>query len=118
MFAQGATDQEFAKNISAFFALAPVSTVAHIRGLMAYIGSHFVSRMGKLIEIFGAYEFLPSNIFSKFFAFLICGTRFTNPLCNNILFQIGGPDSKDINMVSDPTTQDWEPKSDDCRRGP
>uniref|UniRef100_A0AC34R737 Lipase n=1 Tax=Panagrolaimus sp. JU765 TaxID=591449 RepID=A0AC34R737_9BILA len=100
MFAQGSENQPFAEKISAFFALAPVTTVAHIRGLMAFIGARFGSKMGKIIEIFGAYDFLPSGFFEKLFAYVICGEKwFKNPLCSNLLFQIAGPDSKDINMT-------------------
>lgn len=99
MFAKASEDQQFAEKISGFFALAPVTTVAHIKGVMGFIGSTFVSKFGKIIDVFGAYDFLPSGFFQKLFAYMICGTKL-NPLCYNLLFQIAGPDSKDINMVS------------------
>ncbi|KAE9551238.1 hypothetical protein FO519_005549 [Halicephalobus sp. NKZ332] len=98
MFAKASEDEEFSKKISGFFALAPVTTVAHIRGLMGYLGSRFVSKFGKIVDVFGAYDFLPSGFFQKIFSYMICGTRMS-PLCDNILFQIAGPDSKDINMT-------------------
>lgn len=99
MFAKASEDQSFAEKISGFFALAPVTTVAHIKGIMGFIGSKFVSKFGRIIDVFGAYSFLPNGFFQRLFAYMVCGTKLT-PMCDNILFQIAGPDSKDINMVS------------------
>lgn len=90
-------DQRFAKKIRKFFALAPVGAVAHIKGLIAFLGRHF--GLWALRWIFGTHDFMPHTWFSTMFAELICGEwRWENPLCDNVLFQIGGPETKQFNQ--------------------
>lgn len=42
---------------------------------------------------------MPSNFFIKLFSHLVCGPTFLNPLCQNFIFQIGGPESYQFNKT-------------------
>ncbi|TKR76935.1 hypothetical protein L596_017997 [Steinernema carpocapsae] len=97
MFAKLASDPLFAQKIRKFFALAPVGSVGHIKGLLHYVGNYLVPELQELFKLFGQYQFMPSTFTEKVFARMICGFRFENPLCENVLFQIGGPESSQFN---------------------
>uniref|UniRef100_A0A7E4VBF4 Abhydro_lipase domain-containing protein n=1 Tax=Panagrellus redivivus TaxID=6233 RepID=A0A7E4VBF4_PANRE len=97
MFAGGPNNTNIESRVEAFFALAPVNTVAHIKGLMPYIGRHIGGFLAKALKIFGSMEFMPSNVISKMVAYLVCG--YSSAMCDNVLFQIAGPNSHDINAV-------------------
>ncbi|CAD5232173.1 unnamed protein product [Bursaphelenchus xylophilus] len=103
MFAKLAEDPGFGKKfiflIKKFFALAPVATVSNLHGFLSYMGRFFGKDISKFFEFFGSYEFLPNNFLTKLFAEITCGWKFTNPLCDNVLFQIGGPESNQFNTT-------------------
>ncbi|VDD90165.1 unnamed protein product [Enterobius vermicularis] len=97
MFAKLSNDRLFTKKIRKFFALAPVATVGHIKGLIHYIAEHFLKH--PLAEIiFGNKDFLPNTRFSKMISELMCGIHYMNPLCDSVLFQIAGPESNQFNQ--------------------
>ncbi|KAL7073127.1 hypothetical protein ACQ4LE_006991 [Meloidogyne hapla] len=98
MFAQLSNgNPNFSKKIIKFFALAPVASVKHIKGLFAIIGKLFGKHLGTLSWLFGSHEFLPHNWASQLFARMICGQSWENPFCDNILFLIGGPETAQFN---------------------
>ncbi|KAI1719861.1 alpha/beta-hydrolase lipase region domain-containing protein [Ditylenchus destructor] len=99
MFAKLASEPKFAQKIHKFFALAPVSTVGHIKGLLAWLGKYLGNLMWLVKKLFGTRDFLPHNWLSGIFATIVCGPKWTNPLCFNVLFQIGGPESKQFNQT-------------------
>ncbi|VDK57478.1 unnamed protein product [Anisakis simplex] len=47
-----------------------------------------------LDKLLGNRDFLPNSWFNKLFSRYICGWHYVNPFCDNILFQIGGPDNQ------------------------
>ncbi|CAJ0582789.1 unnamed protein product, partial [Mesorhabditis spiculigera] len=99
MFARLSEDPGFRKKIDKFFALAPVTTVGNIRGLLRIISDHFQPELRWLIQLRGEHQFMPTNWWSRMTAKIICGSfAFLNPLCQNILFQIGGPEDKQFNQ--------------------
>ncbi|CAJ0929754.1 unnamed protein product, partial [Mesorhabditis belari] len=99
MFARLANYPDFHSKIKSFFALAPVATVGNIKGLLRIISDHFQKELRWLIEMQGEHQFLPTTWFSRMTARIICGTfAMLNPLCQNILFQIGGPENKQFNV--------------------
>ena len=53
-----------------------------------------------MLEFVGENEFLPNNAITKWIADYVCGFGWTNPLCADIIFLIGGADSKQLNHVS------------------
>nr|CAD2191363.1 unnamed protein product [Meloidogyne enterolobii] len=98
MFAQLSNgNPNFSKKIIKFFALAPVASVKHIKGLFAIIGKLFGKHLGILSWLFGSHEFLPHNWATQLFAKMICGQSWENPFCDNILFLIGGPETSQFN---------------------
>uniref|UniRef100_A0A914WZT1 Lipase n=1 Tax=Plectus sambesii TaxID=2011161 RepID=A0A914WZT1_9BILA len=100
MFSKLATDQTFAPKIKKFFALAPVGTVGHIKGAFYYIAEYLGSTIELLAHVFGEDQFLPSGTIMDTLAAFFCGIfHHSNPLCNNILFLIAGPDSKQLNAT-------------------
>ncbi|KAF7623626.1 Metalloendopeptidase [Meloidogyne graminicola] len=99
MFCLLSNNPKYAKKIKKFFALAPVASVKHIKGLFAIIGKLFGKHLEVLIRFFGSREFLPHNWASEIFAKMICGQKWENPLCDNILFLIGGPESSQFNQT-------------------
>uniref|UniRef100_A0A1I8C115 Uncharacterized protein n=1 Tax=Meloidogyne hapla TaxID=6305 RepID=A0A1I8C115_MELHA len=50
-----------------------------------------------LNRLFGSNEFLPSNPLTQEFARVICGKDWQKPTCLNIMFLIGGTDSRQLN---------------------
>uniref|UniRef100_A0A915DQI0 Partial AB-hydrolase lipase domain-containing protein n=1 Tax=Ditylenchus dipsaci TaxID=166011 RepID=A0A915DQI0_9BILA len=94
MFARLASDPKFSKKINKFFALAPVSTIGHIRGLLSWIGKYLGNYIWLVKKLFGTRDFLPQTWLSRMFADIVCGEKWIDPLCDNVLFQIGGPRSR------------------------
>ncbi|GMT10473.1 hypothetical protein PFISCL1PPCAC_1770, partial [Pristionchus fissidentatus] len=96
MFAKLSQDQEFASKINKFFALAPVGSVAHINGSLHELADRLTDKVEVFYDLFGSGEFLPDGPVTKLIAKWVCGT--TEPgedLCDNVLFQIMGPEMSD-----------------------
>ena len=53
-----------------------------------------------ILENVGENQFLPSNAIVKWVANWVCGFFATNPLCDDIIFLITGPNSNQLNKVS------------------
>ncbi|KAK0412032.1 hypothetical protein QR680_005992 [Steinernema hermaphroditum] len=100
MFAKLADDPKFGAKIKKFFALAPVSTVKHIRGFFDVVAHTLYPLIDGFSKIFGSGEFLPSNWLMKLVADTICNGPFIGRhICNNVMFLIAGPDSKQLNIT-------------------
>uniref|UniRef100_A0A8R1TV80 AB hydrolase-1 domain-containing protein n=1 Tax=Onchocerca volvulus TaxID=6282 RepID=A0A8R1TV80_ONCVO len=95
MFAKLSQDPDFSSKIRKFFALAPIGTVAHVKGLLRL----FATKLFPTTKIlFISYNFFMANSkLSKILSISICKTYFFNPLCSNVLFQIAGPESNQFN---------------------
>ncbi|KAL3082867.1 hypothetical protein niasHS_010669 [Heterodera schachtii] len=99
IFAKLASENEtFAKKIRKVFALAPVASVKNIDGLIAFLGRYFGRNLWALRFVFGTHDFLPHNWMSIMFAKIICGMSWRNVLCENVAFQIAGPESNQMNQ--------------------
>nr|CAD2180543.1 unnamed protein product [Meloidogyne enterolobii] len=100
MFAQlSNNNREFVDKISRFYALAPVATIKYIKGLIDISGKLFGIQMEILNRHFGSNEFLPSNFITQQIARTLCGANWQKPSCKNIMFLIGGTDSKQMNQT-------------------
>ncbi|GMR62747.1 hypothetical protein PMAYCL1PPCAC_32942 [Pristionchus mayeri] len=100
MFSKLSMDKDFAQKIRKFFALAPVGTVKHIKGLMAVLAEWFLPEFDLWLDVFGQGEFFPSNEIMDLFAKWICGTtNIGEDLCDNFMFLICGPESDQFNKT-------------------
>uniref|UniRef100_A0A7I5ECI5 Abhydro_lipase domain-containing protein n=1 Tax=Haemonchus contortus TaxID=6289 RepID=A0A7I5ECI5_HAECO len=96
MLAKLSKDQEFSKKIRKFFSLAPVSRMSHVKGLFYYLGQ--IYEQFKLVyRLFGDNEFLSNNIFTRLLTDIICDKSVNNPLCENFIFSVSGPNSNQFN---------------------
>ncbi|VDL76542.1 unnamed protein product [Nippostrongylus brasiliensis] len=103
MFSKLSMDQAFSKKIRKFFALAPVGSVKHIKGLLKVLADDFGPELDGYYDMFGAGEFLPNNAFMKFVGEVICGgLKVETDLCDNVLFLIAGPESHQMNKTRTP----------------
>uniref|UniRef100_A0A8C7DX82 AB hydrolase-1 domain-containing protein n=1 Tax=Naja naja TaxID=35670 RepID=A0A8C7DX82_NAJNA len=82
---------ELAKKINMFFGLAPIMNVKF--SSMTYVILLFWQ------EIFGTKQFLPQNVFIKWFATHVCDCVLLDDLCDNFFFLVCGISDKNLNMV-------------------
>ncbi|XP_043269207.1 uncharacterized protein [Venturia canescens] len=91
---------EYQEKIKAMFALAPVAYVAHARSIFYQFFSTFSNSIEKLSFLLGRYQFDPSSDVLKAIAALAChDDAWTQPLCTNIMFLIGGFGSDHLNTT-------------------
>ncbi|KAE9548821.1 hypothetical protein FO519_007974 [Halicephalobus sp. NKZ332] len=102
MFSKLSSDQNFAKKIKKFFALAPVGTVKYIKGLLEYIAKFLYPEFEIVFDILGAGEFLPQSWITKLISDWVCSGFIGNDLCDDIMFLIGGPESNQLNKTRTP----------------
>ncbi|VDM52086.1 unnamed protein product [Angiostrongylus costaricensis] len=103
MFSKLSMDQVFSKKIRNFFALAPIGSVAHIKGMLRLLAEVLRPEFYLYFDIFGAGKFLPNNWIMKLIANRICGVMAVkNELCDNIIFLISGPEGNQMNKTRTP----------------
>lgn len=96
MFAKLSKDQEFAKKIRKFFALAPVSRMSNVKGLFYYLGQIY-QQFRLVYRVFGDNEFMSNNIFTSLLTEIICDNSLNNMVCENVIFAVSGPNSNQFN---------------------
>ncbi|VDO77115.1 unnamed protein product [Heligmosomoides polygyrus] len=100
MFSKLSTDPAFAQKIKMFFALAPVGSVKHIKGLFKTLVNDFTPEFTAWTKVFGAGEFYPNNWLTKAFSSAACAnTVVQEELCKHFLFSIAGPGDKGLNKA-------------------
>ncbi|EFP05846.1 hypothetical protein CRE_27286 [Caenorhabditis remanei] len=114
MFAKMSEDPEMSQKVRKFFALAPVARMSHVKGLFKDLGEIYEQyNVSKLLyklylkvkfqlvyQVFGDGEFLTNNIFTKLLTDIFCDQAVNNPLCENFIFAVSGPNSNQFNNVS------------------
>ncbi|TKR65355.1 hypothetical protein L596_025769 [Steinernema carpocapsae] len=99
MFAKLAEDKEFALKINKFFALAPINTVTHVKGLLPLLSTAAHLTISIFETAFGSHEFMPGKFFTRMAFNLLCSQNPGNELCSNMVFLIVGPDSNQLNRT-------------------
>uniref|UniRef100_A0A0K0DPS1 Abhydro_lipase domain-containing protein n=1 Tax=Angiostrongylus cantonensis TaxID=6313 RepID=A0A0K0DPS1_ANGCA len=103
MFSKLSMNQVFSKKIRNFFALAPIGSVANIKGMLRLLAEVFKPEFYLYFDIFGAGKFLPNNWIMKLIANRICGGMTLKiDLCDKIIFLISGPDGSQMNKTRTP----------------
>ncbi|CAJ0589674.1 unnamed protein product [Cylicocyclus nassatus] len=103
MFSKLSIDQAFSSKIKKFFALAPVGSVKHAKGLFKFLADDFGLEFDGWFDLFGAGQFLPNGWIMKIVADSVCaGLNVKEELCDNVLFLIAGPESHQMNDTRTP----------------
>jgi lysosomal acid lipase/cholesteryl ester hydrolase len=98
MFSKLADDQTFARKIRKYFALAPVATVAHIRGALSFLAHYFHLEFDLLYHLVGddLSGLTEDNFVYEMIKHLFCGSH-GDALCANSLGMFMGPESNQLN---------------------
>ncbi|VDM49514.1 unnamed protein product [Toxocara canis] len=100
MFARLASDQTFARKIRKFFALAPIGTLAHIKGLIESAAKKFMRPL-RVLARFSA-EFMPNNSLFRKMSKATCSINRIIEHCENLMFQMTGPATSQLNETRIP----------------
>eukprot|EP00118_Oscarella_pearsei_P025538 m.308342 g.308342 ORF g.308342 m.308342 type:complete len:392 (+) comp43800_c0_seq1:40-1215(+) len=92
-FAGFSVNQELASHIKAFFALAPVTNITYVKGLVKYLAPI----EPELQSLVGNKDFLPSNAFTKLAAETLCDVDVVDTICSDVIFIICGFDTSNLN---------------------
>ncbi|XP_035668788.1 gastric triacylglycerol lipase-like isoform X2 [Branchiostoma floridae] len=88
-FAEFSRNQELARKVKTFFALAPVTTVGDIKSPIRQL-ANYVDPIELLFDVLGTHEFSPSSDFMHFLGQDVCDQPVLDVVCENVLFLIGG----------------------------
>ncbi|GMR34102.1 hypothetical protein PMAYCL1PPCAC_04297, partial [Pristionchus mayeri] len=92
MFSKLSLDPAFAPKIKKFFALAPVGSVAHIKGSFHDLADRLTDDIELFYELFGSREFTPNSEITELLAQWLCGGSERGvEEDNNIMFDLVGP---------------------------
>lgn len=94
-FSAFSQNQQIAKKVKLFIALAPVAYLGHTKTPLKIL-AHWPEQV--YFEVFGDKDFLPSNWFFKLMALTACKDKLTLPICTNVLFLLCGYDYKNLNQ--------------------
>jgi len=100
-FAKLSEDQVFAKKIKQFYALGPVHTLKHVKGVLMVIAP-FTRSIQHFFGWIGLDEFLPSSWLTEMVAKYFCGNPITDLICTNFLFMVAGPNTHQLNSTRMP----------------
>jgi pimeloyl-ACP methyl ester carboxylesterase len=86
-------------NISFYAALAPIAQVGHQKTPLKYLDTDSKELERYWHQLFGRNEFLPASNILTWLGKYACGEFFIDRLmCENMLFIVGGPDTKNLNI--------------------
>ncbi|VDI70066.1 Hypothetical predicted protein, partial [Mytilus galloprovincialis] len=94
-FSAFSQNQQIAKKVKLFIALAPVAYLGHTETPLKIL-AHWPAQV--YFDVFGDKDFLPSNWFFKLMALTACRDKLTLPICTNVLFLLCGYDYKNLNQ--------------------
>uniref|UniRef100_A0A8R1DUW7 Abhydro_lipase domain-containing protein n=1 Tax=Caenorhabditis japonica TaxID=281687 RepID=A0A8R1DUW7_CAEJA len=101
MFAKMSEDAEMSKKVRKFFAMAPVARMSNVKGVFKDLGEIY-EQYNLVYQVFGDGEFLTNNFFTKLLTDIVCDQAVNNPLCENFIFAVSGPNSNQFNNMTPP----------------
>uniref|UniRef100_A0A915PMJ9 Lipase n=1 Tax=Setaria digitata TaxID=48799 RepID=A0A915PMJ9_9BILA len=96
MFAKLSIDQLFARKIRKFFALGPIGTLAHIKGLVKIAAENFMKPLKLLVKITA--EFMPNESLFQKISKSTCSLKMIVEHCEHLMFQMTGPATTQMNV--------------------
>jgi len=102
MFAKLSRDPDFHQKIRKFFALAPVGTVKHIRGMFEFLANVLYDEIKFFYYLFGDAEFAPTGDLFTLISEYVCETYGGGIFCDNLMMLIMGVDSNQLNITRTP----------------
>ncbi|TKR87459.1 hypothetical protein L596_011854 [Steinernema carpocapsae] len=100
VFARNSEDPSLNANIRKHFALAPVATFQHIKGLFELLaGLQPLLQLQQ--DLFGPSEFLPSGPLMRV-AGALCSLPLGDSICSGVFFSMSGPDTNQLNKTRTP----------------
>ncbi|XP_063979667.1 lipase 3-like [Diachasmimorpha longicaudata] len=91
---------EYNDKIHAMFAMAPVTYMKHMSSPFFKVMSQFDNLLGSAMEALGSYEFQPTDEFLNRVKAITCDAEAsTQPLCENIMFLVGGYGTDQMNKT-------------------
>ncbi|MFH4974800.1 hypothetical protein AB6A40_001509 [Gnathostoma spinigerum] len=100
MFAKLSTDPTFATKIRKFFALGPIGKIAHIRGLIKTAAMKFMRPLKIMVRVIP--EFMPNDSLFKSMSKATCSIQPMMEHCENLMFQMTGPDTSQLDEARIP----------------
>ncbi|XP_033107834.1 gastric triacylglycerol lipase-like [Anneissia japonica] len=91
-------NQQLAKKINVFVALAPVANVTNMEGPIRVLAK-FIPELQFLFDILGVKDFLPNSEFIDLIAEDFCDDPDADLFCSNIIFVLCGYDEKNLNKT-------------------
>ncbi|XP_047122208.1 lipase 3-like [Schistocerca piceifrons] len=93
---------EYNDKIRVMFSLAPVAYMNNLDSPLLQVVAQFVDQISFLTQLIGLNEFLPNSEFIQMVGDIMCNDdAFTQDICSNIMFLIGGynPDEMNTTML-------------------
>ncbi|VDD90167.1 unnamed protein product [Enterobius vermicularis] len=100
MFAKLASDQKFHNKIRLFFALGPIGTLTHIKGLIEVAAKNFFVPLKFLAKV--GTEFAPNNSFLRRASKAVCKLNILLPHCESFIYAMTGPQTQQFNQTRMP----------------
>ncbi|CAJ0937935.1 unnamed protein product, partial [Mesorhabditis belari] len=88
-FAEFSHNHDLEALVREFYALGPVASVAHIKGLLAWMADRY-QLIQDLLDVLGIDQFLPPSFLTEIIAEDVCEDADTYKVCDNLLFLISG----------------------------
>ncbi|CAJ0938464.1 unnamed protein product, partial [Mesorhabditis belari] len=88
-FAEFSHNHDLEALVREFYALGPVASVAHIKGLLAWMADRY-QLIQELLDVLGIDQFLPPSFLTEIIAEDVCEDADTYKVCDNLLFLISG----------------------------
>ncbi|XP_076684092.1 lipase 3-like [Andrena cerasifolii] len=103
--------------IKAMFALAPATFMPRNTNPFIRLLAPFADNIGKLADLIGMYEFMPTDELMQSLAQLVCGNEaITKPLCEKMIVHFIGANERDLNLDLIPEVLRYDPAGASTRQ--